>query len=247
MSCAGLSPVMALAEQAGIGCVANRFTSQPRGSSRGRPDPAGNWPPLIAGMCAGADVHRRCRPGPRRRHETPSVHRVYARVNGGNCCCEECRTVQVMPASVAIRGWPSIWPACVIRVNLLPGGAGSGSSTSIRGAPPRSTRHAKQGASLRAHQNCRQAGLTQRTLPRWSPTISTDTAPPAGHRDPATRRENRTPVSGAARMVAQAIDHRPRGRGDPRVAHRARSTAPTVARAVVPVPAGDMVRCSRWC
>ena len=56
VSCAGLVPVMTLAEQTGLaGCSPRRSASPRRGSSPGSANPAPKLATLIAGMCAGAD------------------------------------------------------------------------------------------------------------------------------------------------------------------------------------------------
>ena len=109
VSCAGLVPVMALAEQAGLSeLLANKIhIAAPRIKS-GSANPAPKLATLIASMCAGADyiddvdlvraggmkaLFERCMP--RQRWEL---------------CCGS--SLSVMPASW-IRCWPSIWPVCV--------------------------------------------------------------------------------------------------------------------------------------
>ena len=130
MSCAGLVPVMALAEQAGLSeLLANKIhIAAPRVKS-GSANPAPKLATLIASMLRGRGLHRRCRPGPGQQHENPLSPGVCP-VNGGNAVAGV--HFRSCPPVERIRCWPSIWPGLCERVNLLPGAQAGPSSTSIR-------------------------------------------------------------------------------------------------------------------
>ena len=109
VSCAGLVPMMALAEQAGLSeLLANKIhIAAPRVKS-GSANPAPKLATLIAGMCAGADYIDDVdlvRAGGMK----PSFTGCMPRQRWERCCGS---SLSVMPASW-IRCWPSIWPAWV--------------------------------------------------------------------------------------------------------------------------------------
>ena len=184
VSCAGLVPVMALAEQAGLSeLLANKIhIAAPRVKS-GSANPAPKLATLIAGMCAGADYIDDVdlvRAGGMK----TLFHRVYAPSTVGTLLREFTFGHARQLDSVLAEHLAGLCE----RVNLLPGAQAAGLHRHrFAGAPGLRTRQA--GRLLRAHQNRRQAGLTQRTLPAGHHHQHRHRAT-AGHRDPATRREN---------------------------------------------------------
>ena len=225
MSCAGLVPVMALAEQAGLtGCWTTRFTSQSTRVKSGAANPAPKLATLIAGMCAGADYIDDVdlvRAGGMK----TLFDRVYAPSTVGTLLREFTFGHARQLDSVLAEHLAGLCE----QVNLLPGARGSRLHRHrFAGAPGLRTR--QTGRLLRAHQDRRQTGPAQRAVP-------------AGHH--ASAPTPRAPVitgirlragkansgKGAARMVAQATHHRPCGRSQ-RADHRAR-------RQRLRIPCGD--------
>jgi len=198
VSCAGLVPVMALAEQAGLSrLLANKIhIAEPRIKS-GSANPAPKLATLIAGMCTGADYIDDIdlvRTGGMK----TLFERVYAPSTIGTLLREftfgHARQLDsVLSAHLA---------GLCQRVNLLPG-SGVRAFVDIDSLVRPVYGHAKQGASY-GHTKIAGKQVLRKGLSPLVTTISTDTAAPVvtGIRLRAGKSNS---GKGAARMVAQAI------------------------------------------
>ena len=198
VSCAGLVPVMALAEQAGLSeLLANKIhIAAPRVKS-GSANPAGKLATLIAGMCAGADYIDDVdlvRAGGMK----TLFHRVYAPSTVGTLLREFTFGHARQLDSVLAEHLAGLCE----RVNLLPG-AQARAFIDIDSLVRPVYGHAKQGASY-GHTKIAGKQVLRKGLSPLVTTISTDTAPPlvTGIRLRAGKTNS---GKGAARMVAQAI------------------------------------------
>jgi Transposase DDE domain group 1 len=198
VSCAGLVPVMALAEQAGLSeLLANKIhIAAPRVKS-GSANPAGKLATLIAGMCAGADYIDDVdlvRAGGMK----TLFHRVYAPSTVGTLLREFTFGHARQLDSVLAEHLAGLCE----RVNLLPG-AQARAFIDIDSLVRPVYGHAKQGASY-GHTKIAGKQVLRKGLSPLVTTISTDTAPPlvTGIRLRAGKTHS---GKGAARMVAQAI------------------------------------------
>src|SRR6476620_6736840 len=198
VSCAGLVPVMALAEQAGLSeLLANKIhIAAPRAKS-GSANPAPKLATLIAGMCAGAeyidDVDLVRAGGMKTLFE-----RVYASSTVGTLLREFTFGHARQLDSVLAEHLAGLCE----RVNLLPG-AQARAFIDIDSLVRPVYGHAKQGASY-GHTKIAGKQVLRKGLSPLVTTISTDTAPPlvTGIRLRAGKTNS---GKGAARMVAQAI------------------------------------------
>lgn len=198
VSCAGLVPVMALAEQAGLSALlADKIhIAEPRIKS-GSANPAPKLATLIAGMCAGADYIDDVdliRAGGMK----SLFERVYAPSTVGTLLREftfgHARQLDSVLAE-------HLGGLCE-RVDLLPG-AQVRSFIDIDSLVRPVYGHHKQGASY-GHTKIAGKQVLRKGLSPLVTTISTDTAPPlvTGIRLRAGKTNS---GKGAARMVAQAI------------------------------------------
>jgi hypothetical protein len=198
VSCAGLVPVMALAEQAGLSeLLANKIhIAAPRVKS-GSANPAPKLATLIAGMCAGADYIDDVdlvRAGGMK----TLFHRVYAPSTVGTLLREFTFGHARQLDSVLAEHLAGLCE----RVNLLPG-AQMRAFVDIDSLVRPVYGHHKQGASF-GHTKIAGKQVLRKGLSPLVTTISTDTAPPlvTGIRLRAGKTNS---GKGAARMVAQAI------------------------------------------
>src|SRR4029078_11077248 len=198
VSCAGLVPVMVLAEQAGLSkLLANTIhIAGPRIKS-GSANPAPKLATLIASMCAGADYI----------DDVDLVHaggmkaffeRVYAPSTVGTLLREFTFGHARQLDSVLAEHLAGVCD----RVNLLPG-AQARAFIDIDSLVRPVYGHAKQGASY-GHTKIAGKQVLRKGLSPLVTTLSTDTAPPlvTGIRLRAGKSNS---GKGAARMVAQAI------------------------------------------
>jgi len=198
VSCAGLVPVMVLAEQAGLSeLLANKIhIAAPRVKS-GSANPAPKLATLIAGMCAGADYIDDVdlvRAGGMK----TLFHRVYAPSTVGTLLREFTFGHARQLDSVLAEHLAGLCE----RVNLLPG-AQMRAFVDIDSLVRPVYGHHKQGASF-GHTKIAGKQVLRKGLSPLVTTISTDTAPPlvTGIRLRAGKTNS---GKGAARMVAQAI------------------------------------------
>ena len=198
VSCAGLVPVMALAEQAGLSeLLANKIhIAAPRVKS-GSANPAPKLATLIAGMCAGADYIDDVdlvRAGGMK----TLFHRVYAPSTVGTLLREFTFGHARQLDSVLAEHLAGLCE----RVDLLPG-AQARAFIDIDSLVRPVYGHAKQGASY-GHTKIAGKQVLRKGLSPLVTTISTDTAPPlvTGIRLRAGKSNS---GKGAAGMVAQAI------------------------------------------
>ena len=198
VSCAGLVPVMTLAEQTGLpDLLADKIDIAAPRIKSGSANPAPKLATLIAGMCAGADCIddvEVVRSGGMK----TLFDGVYAPSTIGTLLREftfgHARQLESVLGEHLV--------ALCDRVDLLPGPMSGRSSTSTRccarstGTPNRA--RATGTPRSPASRSCARA------CPRWSTTISTEAAAPviAGMRLRAGRTNS---GKGAARMVAQAV------------------------------------------
>ena len=161
VSCAGLVPVMTLAEQTGLSRLLGREGPHRRAADqvRGRRTRRRSWPPLIAGMCAGADCI-----------DDVDVVRtggmktlfdgVYAPSTVGTLLREftfgHARQLESVLREHLV--------ALCERVDLLPGADAAGVHRHRLAAAP-GLRARQTGRLLRAHQDRRQADPAQGTVP----------------------------------------------------------------------------------
>ena len=172
VSCAGLVPVMALAEQAGLSeLLANKIhIAAPRVKS-GSANPAPKLATLIAGMCAGADYIDDVdlvRAGGMK----TLFHRVYAPSTVGTLLREFTFGHARQLDSVLAEHLAGLCE----RVNLLPG-AQARAFIDIDSLVRPVYGHAKQGASY-GHTKIAGKQVLRKGLSPLVTTISTDTAPP---------------------------------------------------------------------
>ncbi len=198
VSCAGLVPVMALAEQAGLSALlADKIhIAEPRMKS-GSANPAAKLATLIAGMCAGADYIDDVdlvRAGGMK----SLFERVYAPSTVGTLLREFTFGHARQLDSVLTEHLGGLCE----RVDLLPG-AQVRAFIDIDSLVRPVYGHRKQGASY-GHTKIAGKQVLRKGLSPLVTTISTDTAPPlvTGIRLRAGKTNS---GKGAARMVAQAI------------------------------------------
>jgi Transposase DDE domain group 1 len=198
VSCAGLVPVMALAEQAGLSALlADKIhIAEPRLKS-GSANPAAKLATLIAGMCAGADYIDDVdlvRAGGMK----SLFERVYAPSTVGTLLREFTFGHARQLDSVLTEHLGGLCE----RVDLLPG-AQVRAFIDIDSLVRPVYGHRKQGASY-GHTKIAGKQVLRKGLSPLVTTISTDTAPPlvTGIRLRAGKTNS---GKGAARMVAQAI------------------------------------------
>src|SRR6201991_568413 len=198
VSCAGLVPMMALAEQAGLSeLLANKIhIAAPRVKS-GSANPAPKLATLIASMCAGADYIDDVdlvRAGGMK----TLFHRVYAPSTVGTLLREFTFGHARQLDSVLVEHLAGLCD----RVNLLPG-AQARAFIDIDSLVRPVYGHAKQGASY-GHTKIAGKQVLRKGLSPLVTTLSTDTTAPviAGMRLRAGKANS---AKGAGRMVAQAI------------------------------------------
>jgi Transposase DDE domain group 1 len=198
VSCAGLVPVMALAEQSGLSELLDNkvHIAAPRIKS-GSANPAPKLATLIASMCAGADYIDDVdlvRAGGMK----TLFHRVYAPSTVGTLLREFTFGHARQLDSVLAEHLAGLCE----RVNLLPGSQVR-AFVDIDSLVRPVYGHAKQGASY-GHTKIAGKQVLRKGLSPLVTTLSTDTAPPVvtGIRLRAGKANS---GKGAARMVAQAI------------------------------------------
>jgi hypothetical protein len=198
LSCAGLVPVMALAEQAGLSeLLANKIDIAALRVKSGSANPAPKLATLIASMCAGADYIDDVdlvRAGGMK----TLFHRVYAPSTVGTLLREFTFGHARQLDSVLAEHLAGLCE----RVDLLPG-AQARAFIDIDSLVRPVYGHHKQGASY-GHTKIAGKQVLRKGLSPLVTTISTDTAAPlvTGIRLRAGKSNS---GKGAARMVAQAI------------------------------------------
>jgi hypothetical protein len=214
VSCAGLVPVIALAEQSGLSELLDNkiHIAAPRIKS-GSANPAPKLATLIASMCAGGDYIDDVdlvRAGGMK----TLFHRVYAPSTVGTLLREFTFGHARQLDSVLAEHLAGLCE----RVDLLPG-SGVRAFVDIDSLVRPVYGHGQTGRLLRAHQDLRKTGPPQRALTTGHHLEHRHRAT-GSHRDPATRRESqlrqrRSPHGRPGHY------HRPRGRSH-RADHRAR-------------------------
>ena len=184
VSCAGLVPVMALAEQAGLSrLLDNNIHITSTRVKSGAANPAPKLATLIAGMCAGADYIDDVdlvRAGGMK----TLFDRVYAPSTVGTLLREFTFGHARQLDSVLTQHLAGLCQ----RVNLLPG-ADVRAFVDIDSLLRPSLRSRQTGRLLRAHQDRRQTGPAQRTVPAGHHTEHRHRRT-GDHRHPVTRRES---------------------------------------------------------